>query len=295
MSVPHTPTSITSTRASPGPGSGVGTSCTLPLPACPGVTTMARMAVTITSRCARGPGDAGPGGPVTCAPAMSENDDPRGAQQDVPPARRLPNRPDWLDGRAAIAIVIGLVSFSGALVTWKASGLSSNATTADRQSVLETVIRQQNTVSVETQLRFEEAAFARFQADSVNAMRLRTEANNLRTARDEVHAKQAEDDANRLEKLANIAVRDVDGGYIFYDEKSIPQFDEANRRLALQTADEAASQANPEQTVRIADRYRNRSQRMVTWLPVFILAIVGLTIAQVSRRPGLRKGLAGAS
>src|SRR4051794_38131183 len=133
MSVPQTPTSITSTRASPGPGSGVGTSWTLPLPACPGVTTMARMAVTITSRCARGPGGAGSGGPVTCAPAMSENDDPRGEQQDVPatppigpppspssppspadtapvagvpPARRLPNRPDWLDGRAAIAIVI---------------------------------------------------------------------------------------------------------------------------------------------------------------------------------------------
>jgi hypothetical protein len=207
----------------------------------------------------------------------------------------ITSRPDWLDSRAAIAIVIGLVSFTGALVTWRASGLSSSATTADRQSVLETVIRQQNTVSVETQLRFEEDAFAHFQADSVNAMRLRSEAADLRAAHDDAHAKQADDDANRLEKLADVAVRDVNGGYISYDEKSIPQFDEANRRMALQTEDEAASQANPDRTAGIADRYRNRSQRMVTWLPVFILAIVGLTVAQVSRKATLRNLLAVAS
>ena len=66
-----------------------------------------------------------------------------GEEVQVPARGRWAHHPDWLDAKAAIAIVIGLVSFSGALVTWRASALSSNATSADRRSILETVALEQ--------------------------------------------------------------------------------------------------------------------------------------------------------
>jgi hypothetical protein len=203
------------------------------------------------------------------------------------------SRPDWLDMKALIAIVIGLVSFTGALLTWRASTLSSNATGADRQSVLETVVQQQNSVSVETQLRFEEAAFARFKADMVNAQKMRAEATQLRNGGLKGQADQLEDDATRLENLALVAARDTGNAYS-YDENGVPTFDEAGRRLALSRKDEAASQANPEQQVKFADQTRKRSQRLVGFLPILVLAIVLLTIAQLLRRDSLRPFLAGA-
>src|SRR3954454_23965338 len=139
-----------------------------------------------------------------------------GAFKAPPPTGRSRlARPDWLDMKALIAIIIGLVSFTGALLTWRASTLSSNATGADRQSVLETVVQQQNSVAVETQLRFEEAAFARFKADMVNAQKMRAEATQLRNGGLKGQADQLEDDATRLENLALGAARDTGNAYSY--------------------------------------------------------------------------------
>src|SRR4051794_333953 len=81
MSVPHTPTSMVLTSAWPGPGSGAGTSSTLPLPACPGVTTTARMAVTLRP-------DEPPArvhsGALSCGRVMDGDVHPAGGPEDVP-------------------------------------------------------------------------------------------------------------------------------------------------------------------------------------------------------------------
>ena len=201
--------------------------------------------------------------------------------------------PAWLDLKATIAIVIGLISFSGALLTWHAANLSSTATGADRQSVLQTVSQQQNSVAVETQLRNEEAAFVRFKTDYMNAQKMRAEADQLRAAKNDAAARQLDDDANRLENLANVASSNADLSFITYDKDSVPQFDENARRQTLINRDETASQAHPDEQAQFADRTRHRAERLVTFLPIFVLAIAILTVAQLMQRDALRPVLLG--
>ena len=83
------------------------------------------------------------------------------------------------DAKLVIAVLIGLMSVTGAFITWKSSQLGERATDQDRLAIAETVLQEQSRAQVESQLRDEQQAFVQFKEDLTNARLLETEAESL--------------------------------------------------------------------------------------------------------------------
>jgi hypothetical protein len=196
--------------------------------------------------------------------------------------------------KIVIAILIGVVSVAGAVLTWRAALLEERATDRDRQAVAETVLQQQNLVNVDTQLRNEQEAFAEYREHLINADQLDAEAAALE-ARDPSAAQIMRDEAVSLRELADrLASFTFNLAYVTTDEESgelVFALDE--RRRDLVQLNEAAVRANPEQVSAEAVSLRNRSQRLVGWIIVLIATIVVLTVAQISRNARIRPYLVG--
>ena len=190
-------------------------------------------------------------------------------------------------------MLIGVVSVTGALVTWRAAILGEQATDKDRQVVAETALQERSEANAELQLRSEIEAFARYRADMVLAQELDTDAQELRDRALEERAQAAEDEAEERRLVADtLSLNTLDLQYVEFDDAGVPvSFDEDRRRDDLRRLDQEASQVNPGQTAEEADRLRNRSQRFVGWIVVFVAAIVLLTIAQIVTISRLRPPL----
>ncbi len=207
------------------------------------------------------------------------------------PAKRSP----WLDAKSLIAVLIGVVSVTGAVVTWRAAILAELATDKDRQAVAETVLQQRNAASAEIVLEAEGRAFARYRADLVAADRLDEEADTLEKAGDQGRALEARNDAVVHRRVADelAQVRDF-GPYVVEDDAGNPvSLDTERRRDDLVRQDTEASQVDPVQTIGQGDDLRQRSQVLVGWIVVFVGAVVLLTIAQIVGNRILRSGFAG--
>src|SRR3982750_2689602 len=100
-----------------------------------------------------------------------------------------------VDAKLVIAVLIGLVSVTGAVITWKSSQLGEKAVDRDRQAVAETVLQEQSNANVETRLRDEEQAFAQYKESLTNADLLEAQAGQLDGAGLAVEAAQARDEA----------------------------------------------------------------------------------------------------
>ncbi|MDQ1397612.1 MAG: hypothetical protein QOG64_2871 [Acidimicrobiaceae bacterium] len=186
------------------------------------------------------------------------------------------------------------MSFSTALVTWKAANLGSDASTSDRQAVAESVVQNKNRVQAETRVRAVLTAFAEYQADKTTAEGLQARAEQLRTDGDTEGAKRTEDESNRVQGLAN-DLFSKNRLEVYIDAKDESKFNEQALRNDLLRADEEAARANPDGTARTADGLRSRSQRLVGFLPILVLAIVILTVAQITARRRVRPWMAGAA
>src|SRR5882724_4985874 len=84
-----------------------------------------------------------------------------------------------VDAKLVIAVLIGLVSVTGAVITWKSSQLGEKAVDRDRQAISETVLQEQSNANVETRVRDEEQAFAQYKEDLTNADLLDKQADQL--------------------------------------------------------------------------------------------------------------------
>lgn len=222
---------------------------------------------------------------------------PPPAPPDAPTAAEGGRRPAWLDIKSVIAILIGIVSVTGAVVTWRAAVLAELATDKDRQAVAETVLRQRNAASSEIVLEAENLAFARYRADLSLADQLDAEADGLERAGDDERATQLRNDATVHRRVAEelSLVRDF-GDYVITDDAGNPvSLDVERRRDDLLRGDTAASQVDPKRTIAQADDLRERSQRLVGWIVVFVGGVVLLTIAQLVGNRILRVGFAGAA
>jgi hypothetical protein len=192
-------------------------------------------------------------------------------------------------------VLIGVVSVTGAVVTWRAALLGEQATDKDRQAVAETALQERNEANAELQLRSEADAFARYRAGLVIAQQLDGEAETLRGQGLEAEAQAAEADADVQREVADtLALNTFSTNYVEFDEAGIPvSFDRDRRRADLLRFDQEAVRVDPEQTVDDADELRDRSQRLVGWIVVFVAAAVILTIAQIVTRKALRPPLIG--
>jgi hypothetical protein len=200
-----------------------------------------------------------------------------------------------VDAKLVIAVLIGLVSVTGAVITWQSSQLGEKATDRDRQAVAETVLQEQSNANVETQLRDEQQAFQQYKEDLINAQLLDAQADRLLAAGLPVEAAQARDEAGVQREVANdLASLTFSTEYVQTDDATgLPsEFLIDRRRADLRRNDDQAAKVNPDQTVAQATDFRRRSQRLEGWTIPLVLAVVLLTIATITKNARARPFIA---
>lgn len=203
-----------------------------------------------------------------------------------------------IDQKLVIAVLIGLVSVTGAVMTWRSSQLGEKAVDRDRQAIAETVLQEQSNANVETQLRDEQQAFGQYKQQLTNAKLLETEADQLDAAGATVDAARARDQAGEQREVANnLASLTFSTAYVVFDDTSgLPKdFLIDQRRSDLRQNDSQAAKVNPDQTVAQAVEFRQRSQRLEGWTIPLVLAVVLLTLATITKRSQYRPWLASAA
>lgn len=204
----------------------------------------------------------------------------------------------WLRGKALVAVLIGLVSLTTAVLTWRALVLGGMATDNDRGAVLETVRQQRLDTRVALHLENDRATFASIRESLEGASGLEAQAAELRGRGERARASVLDDQAN----LMSLAARDL-ARLNFLDLSAAaqldarpPSFDLDTRRRELErqyAGVESQGRPQPDQAADRADRFRERSQRLVGHLIVLVATVVLLTGAQVTKRARLRPWLAG--
>lgn len=229
---------------------------------------------------------------------------------DVTPEAGAP-RPAWpttvaaqarrtVDLKLVIAVLIGLVSVTGAVVAWRSAILSEQATDKDRQAVAETVRQEQDAANDEITLQDARGRVAAHAAALANAEILVQQADRFAAAGDDVAARAATDEAAEQRAIADSVLLGgpttlVLAEYVIVDPDTGRRvLDAGTLADDLRALSQAQSQVDPSQTVREANRLRDESQRFDGWLVPLVTAIVLLTLAQVSSARPLRLGLTGA-
>jgi hypothetical protein len=195
--------------------------------------------------------------------------------------------------KLVIAVLIGLVSVSGAVLTWQSNQLSENATDSDRQAIAETVLQAQNDADVEIRLRSEQQAFAQYKEDLRSADLLAQQSGALRTAGLVSEADAARDQSDELKELAGqLAGLSLHARFVNVDGKGLPDsLDIEGLRETLRANNNQAAKVNPEGTAAHAIDLRNQSQRLDGWTIPLVASVLILTIAQITKQARLRPAL----
>lgn len=230
---------------------------------------------------------------------------PEQAEQGVGGPPDEPVRPSWSepparrrgpDLRLVIPVLIGVVSVTGAVVTWRSALASEKATDHDRQAIAESVQVFQADADVEIVVQDAIVRFSEHAAALVNAELLDADAERFRSIGNVAAAESAEIEA--VEDRA-VARRVLEGASVALDpyvdaDAEDPFFDSARLRADLREAVGRELQVDPAQTEAEANRLRDESQRLDGWLIALVGAVVLLTFGQVSRSRGLKLGFLGA-
>lgn len=218
----------------------------------------------------------------------------RPSWERVPPVRRR-----TLDIKLVIAVLIGLVSVTGAAVAWRSAVAGEKATDKDRQSVAETVTVEQARADTEVILQDARARFADHAIAVVNADLLEQQAEVAAAQGDGERADALSDEVVELRAVARRVLEGTLGPVFLADYVSEgadgerPTFDEAQLSRDLDRIASAQNQLDPVQTIREADRLRAESEEFDRWLIFMVGAVVVLTLAQVTGHRLARLGLAG--
>jgi hypothetical protein len=205
-----------------------------------------------------------------------------------------------IDLKLVIAVLIGLVSVTGAVVAWQSSLAGEKATDKDRQAVAESVIVAQAGADTEIILQDARARFAEHLASVVAIERLEADRQVLLGNGDEASALDLAEDIAEQEVLARRVLEGASAPVLLNEyvvaaaEGEPPTFDEERLGDDLTRIASEQNRVNPSQTVREANRLRSESQWLDGWLIALVGAVVLLTLAQVSRHRLSRLVLAGA-
>ena len=205
-----------------------------------------------------------------------------------------------VDLKLVIAVLIGLVSVTGAAVAWRSSINGEKATDKDRQAVAETVTVEQARADNEVIVQDARARFAEHAIAVVNADLLEERAAQAAGQGEDEQARAAADEAVELRALARRVLESNLGPVFLADyvteggePGTRPTFDEVALARDLDRIASAQNQLDPVQTIRDADRLRRESERFDGWLIPMVGAVVILTLAQVIGRRPIRAVLAG--
>ena len=238
----------------------------------------------------------GPGEPATPRPAPSPS---RPGRRGSRPHRRRPTSRHRRSRRAAastselvIAVLIGLVSVTGAVLAFQSALAGEKATDKDRQAIAETVQVSQADADVEIVVQDARSSGSpTTPPPSSTPTPSRPTPSASRPPENTAAAQAAE-----AEAVAERAVAQPRPRRRRRCRSSLADYvvtDGEERRLlrrACSSADDLArvgaaqNQVDPAQTVREANRLRDESQRLDGWLIALVGAVVLLTFAQICRR-----------
>lgn len=197
-----------------------------------------------------------------------------------------------LDLKAVIAVLIGLVSVTGAFTTWRAVLLAEQATDNDRLAVRQSALQERQESNTQIQLQSEIELFGTYTGNLHEAATLESQAAGLEgPAAGELLDRAAllRSQARDLEGLR------IDTRFVTFDDAGLPAtFDVEGRRAELLRANDDVAKVNPRATIAEADDSRSRSQRLIGWIVVLVFAAAVLTVAQIVPNDRLRPMLAGA-
>lgn len=217
-------------------------------------------------------------------------------------------RPSWdslparvrrsIDLKLVIAVLIGLVSVSGAVMAWQSSLAGEKATDKDRQAVAEAAVLAQAEADEQFIEQDARARFADHVVAIVTATTLEEQAAQFAAAGDGEQEREHLDEAAEQRAIATTILEGAFSplplaNYVPTEGATgAPVFDSERFEDDLTNSSEARASIDEQQTVRDANRLRAESQRLDGWLIALVAAIVVLTVAQISRAQPLRLGLA---
>lgn len=219
----------------------------------------------------------------------------QGEPQPPPPADPPPpDQRSAFDLHIIIPVLIGLVSVTGAVLTWRSAQLGETATDKDRQAVAETVLTEQAEANAELLVQDARDRASDHVAALVAAGVLEAQAADLESSGDAAAAAVAADEAEeqravaaRALLLSNLPV-DLATYLVDADGDGRAVLDEAGLRRDLVNQAQVANRVDPGTTVREANRLRDESQHFDGWIVPLVGCIALLTLAQISRARVLR-------
>lgn len=248
------------------------------------------------------PGAPEPEPPAVPTPSWSP---PAEAAAAEPPS--APSPPSWervtaaarrtVDLKLVIAVLIGLVSVTGAVLAWNSAISGEHATDKDRQAIAETVTVEQARADNEIIVQDARARFAEHAIAVVNAGLLEQQAARLADQGDDAASGAARREAVELRAVARRVLEGTLGPVLLSDyvqpadDGGRPTFEEERLTSDLEAIALAQNQLNPVQTIRQADRLRAQSEEFDRWLIFMVAAVVVLTLAQIVAKRPLRIGL----
>ncbi len=216
-----------------------------------------------------------------------------GSENAEPNAERGRRRlPPWL-----LPLLIGIVTITAGLFTWRAGQLGSSAAFEDRQAVGQTITQQEIAVEARLGAVDDAAAYVRYVADYAEAAALDDLSVELTSQGIDAFASTFAEDADQLRQSASLRAQ---AAGVFGEESlleqqvvspDVPLEFEIDRQVAqleaqLTSGVGSPGVLDPDRWADQADdtRSRVRGLRVATFL--LLLSVVALTVAQLSvRRP----------
>jgi hypothetical protein len=182
-------------------------------------------------------------------------------------------------------VLIAVVSILGAVVVWRASVASSNASDSTQQATQQLILQQQRRGSIESGVAQDFRLFLDFQEHVMNWRRLLSQADEAApmdatlAAALRAQARRELSEARRIRPLIQNFDRPS-----FGDENGVVDFDPARQAHALAEADLELTGLRPDLAFADAKEAHDRALRLIGVGVLFAAALLFLTFAQVARR-----------
>jgi hypothetical protein len=191
-----------------------------------------------------------------------------------------------------VGVLIAVVSSLGAIVVWRASVESSNASDLTQQGTQQLILQEQTRGGIEAGVARDARLFIQFQDHVMNWRQLLAQADQQK---DPTLAADLRSQArNELSQARNI--RPLMSNFdrpSFGDERGIVQFDPAQLVKALSDANLELTGLRPDLSFADANDAHDRALHLVGIAVLFAAGLLFLTFAQVARK-GARGTFAGA-
>jgi len=202
-----------------------------------------------------------------------------------PPGPRPAAKPRTDRFRAVVGVLIAVVSSLGAIVVWRASVESSNASDLSQQGTQQLILQQQTRSSIESGVARDFRLFTEFQEHVMNWRLLLAQAD--RTAKSDAslaadlraQARGELSSARHIQPLIQNFDRPTYG-----DADGVVPFDPARLVNALSESNLELTGLRPDLTFADADEAHHRSLYLVGIAVLVAASLLFLTFAQVARR-----------